>query len=74
MPNAGLYTAARAGPLASLIVDSIIQNNTDPDNQLLYNPQGWRNISNEFFGPQDDWLANPDIRFINFRRDAFTQK
>jgi hypothetical protein len=74
VPNAGLSTEARAGPLASLIVDSIVQNKTDPDALLLYNPVQWRKANNEFFSATEDWLEPPVRKVINGRSDAFSQK
>ncbi|GLB42382.1 putative peptidase family S41 [Lyophyllum shimeji] len=74
VPQAGLDTAARDGPLAQLIVKQIVNNDADPDLQLLYNPLQWRNASNQQFGPHDDWLQPPVKKIINGRPDAFSQR
>ncbi|KAL0959829.1 hypothetical protein HGRIS_011506 [Hohenbuehelia grisea] len=74
VPQAGLDTKARAGPLAQLIVKEIVENNADPREQLLYNPANWRNASGEFFAPTDDWLQPPVQLTINGHRDAFSQR
>jgi hypothetical protein len=74
MPQAGLNTTARAGPLAQLIVKSIINNpSIDPNDQLLYNPRMWASpITNTFFNASFDWL-DPDVpKVINGRQDAFS--
>lgn len=74
-PNAGLYTEARSGPLANLIVQTINQNpNIDPDDDLLYNPINWRRSNNTFYSPTDNWLAPPVRKVINGRKDAFSPR
>ncbi|KAJ8084971.1 hypothetical protein PM082_003748 [Marasmius tenuissimus] len=45
-PQAGLDSAARAGPLAQLIVKRIAEGG-DPQEYLEYNPVQWRNTSHE---------------------------
>jgi hypothetical protein len=57
-----------------LIVDSIVQNNTDPNVNLLYNPLQWRRANNSFFNEGEDWLEPPVKKFINLRKDAFSQR
>ncbi|TFK38167.1 hypothetical protein BDQ12DRAFT_684077 [Crucibulum laeve] len=74
VPQAGLATAARDGPLAQLIVKQIIGANADPDVQLLYNPLQWTNASNVPFAATDDWLQPPVRKIINGRADAFSQR
>ncbi|KAF9009968.1 hypothetical protein BDQ17DRAFT_1234948 [Cyathus striatus] len=74
VPQAGLDTAARDGPLAQLIVKQIVNADVDPENQLLYNPLQWRNASNIPFGEHDDWLQPPVKSTINGRSDAFSQR
>ena len=64
-------TKARAGPLAQLIVDRIIEG-ADPDVSLWYNPQFW-NFPNNTAMPADfNWLENPVQSTINGRMDAFS--
>ncbi|KAF8649153.1 hypothetical protein AX16_005951 [Volvariella volvacea WC 439] len=74
VPQAGLDTTARAGPLAQNIVKSIIATHGDPDLQLLYNPLQWRAADNEFFSEDEDWLQPPVELVINGRHDAFSQR
>ncbi|KAJ7240586.1 hypothetical protein C8J57DRAFT_1371544 [Mycena rebaudengoi] len=74
VPQAGLDTKTRAGPLAQAIVRRIVENNADPANQLLYNPLGWRNASNVFFGATENWL-DPAVKVtLNGHKDAFSQR
>ena len=73
MPQAGLYTEARAGPLAQLIVKQISEG-ADPDNQLLYNPLNWRFANNTPFPAEYDWLQPPVPKVINGHKDAFSQR
>ncbi|KIK68514.1 hypothetical protein GYMLUDRAFT_68368 [Collybiopsis luxurians FD-317 M1] len=74
VPQAGLYTEARDGPLAQMIVQSIIDNNIDPDQALLYNPKNWNNASNVAFAANENWLLPPVNVTINGRADAFSQR
>ncbi|KAJ3895302.1 hypothetical protein GG344DRAFT_39083 [Lentinula edodes] len=74
VPQAGLDTKARDGPLARLIVQQIIQSNVDPDQDLLYNPLNWDNASNVGFAADDDWLLPPVNLTINGHADAFSQR
>ncbi|KAJ3759694.1 hypothetical protein EV360DRAFT_41436 [Lentinula raphanica] len=74
VPQAGLDTKARDGPLARLIVQQIIENNLDPDQDLLYNPLNWRNATNVPFTADDDWLLPPVNLTINGHADAFSQR
>ncbi|KAF8198537.1 hypothetical protein BJ912DRAFT_1074631 [Pholiota molesta] len=74
VPQSGLDTKARDGPLAMLIVDQIVNNNADPTAQLLYNPINWANADNVFFGPTDNWLQPPVATTVNGRADAFSQR
>ncbi|KAF9479493.1 hypothetical protein BDN70DRAFT_932553 [Pholiota conissans] len=74
VPQSGLDTKARDGPLAMLIVDQIVNNNADPNNELLYNPTNWPDANNVFFPPTDNWLQPPVLTTINGRADAFSQR
>ncbi|PPQ65798.1 LOW QUALITY PROTEIN: hypothetical protein CVT26_000383 [Gymnopilus dilepis] len=74
VPQAGLDTKARDGPLAQLITDRIVNDNADPQNLLLYNPTNWANASNVFFAPGTNWLQPPVRTTINGRADAFSQR
>ncbi|KAL5522967.1 hypothetical protein ACEPAF_1234 [Sanghuangporus sanghuang] len=73
VPQAGLDTKARAGPLAQLIVKRITQG-ADPNDFLLYNPLNWNFANNTPFPANFDWLANPVRTVINGRPDAFSQR
>jgi len=74
VPQAGLDTEARAGPLAQLIVKQIIDTNADPDNLLLYNPLLWTNANDQPFPANTDWLQPPVGKIINGMQDAFSQR
>ncbi|KAF8811657.1 hypothetical protein BYT27DRAFT_7183799 [Phlegmacium glaucopus] len=74
VPQAGLDTKARDGPLAQLIVQQIVDNNADPQHLLLYNPTNWPNASNVFFAATDDWLLPPVLITVNGRPDSFSQR
>ncbi|KAJ6612739.1 hypothetical protein B0H10DRAFT_2051737 [Mycena sp. CBHHK59/15] len=74
VPQAGLDTKARDGPLAQQIVQQIVENNADPDQELLYNPLNWRNASNVLFSATDNWLLPPVNLNINGHADAFSQR
>ncbi|KAF5371801.1 hypothetical protein D9758_003452 [Tetrapyrgos nigripes] len=74
VPQAGLDTKARAGPLAKLIVKQIIDNNTDPNDQSLYNPLAWTNASNVPFPANFDWLDPSVDLVINGVHDSFSQR
>ncbi|KAI0367401.1 hypothetical protein BV20DRAFT_562841 [Pilatotrama ljubarskyi] len=71
VPQAGLDTMTRAGPLAQLIVQKISQG-ADPNNFLLFNPLNWRFANNTPFPAEFDWLAHPVEKVINGRQDAFS--
>jgi hypothetical protein len=73
VPQPGLDTKARDGPLAQLIVQKIIAG-ADPDQFLLYNPAQWTNASNVPFANTTDWLVPPVDVVINGRPDAFSQR
>ncbi|KAF5378755.1 hypothetical protein D9615_006970 [Tricholomella constricta] len=63
------------GPKSTtLIVKQIVNNNADPDNQLLYNPLQWNDANNQQFAANEDWLQPPVEKIINGRRDAFSQR
>jgi hypothetical protein len=74
VPQSGLDTKARDGPLAQLITNQIVENNADPQNLLLYNPINWANASDVFFAPGTNWLQPPVLTTINGRADAFSQR
>jgi hypothetical protein len=60
--------------LAKLIVKQIIENNTDPNVESLYNPLQWTNASDVPFAKDFDWL-DPDVELvINGVQDAFSQR
>ena len=73
VPQAGLYTKARAGPLAQLIVKNIVAG-ADPDDLLLFNSLNWDFANNTPFPAQFDWLQPPVDLVINGRHDSFSQK
>lgn len=73
MPQAGLYTKTRDGPLAQLIVQKIVEG-ADPDNLLLYNSLNWAFANNTPFPANFDWLQPPVKAVINGRQDAFSQR
>lgn len=74
VPQAGLDTTARAGPLAQLIVQQIITTKADPETQLLYNPIQWRDANGTTFSADTNWLQPPVDRVINGRADAFGER
>ncbi|KAG6819945.1 hypothetical protein H0H93_007151 [Arthromyces matolae] len=75
VPQAGLYTQARDGPLAQLIVGQIVNGNvSDPNVELLYNPLQWTNGSNAPFTATDNWLQPPVKRTVNGHQDAFSPR
>ncbi|THH03064.1 hypothetical protein EW145_g6558, partial [Phellinidium pouzarii] len=73
VPQAGLFTKARAGPLAQLIVQQI-SDGADPNNELMYNPLNWRFANNTPFPAEFDWLQPPVKTVINGRSDSFSQR
>ncbi|KAJ7913878.1 hypothetical protein B0H13DRAFT_2003844 [Mycena leptocephala] len=74
VPQAGLDTKARDGPLARQIVQQIITKNLDPNQELLYNPLNWNDANNVQFAATDDWLLPPVNLTINGHADAFSQR
>jgi len=75
VPQAGLDTEVRGSPIAQAIVDVIVANpDLDPSLALLYNPINWRDASNEFFQPSDDFYDPAVEKTINGRPDAFSQR
>ncbi|KAF8888526.1 hypothetical protein BD779DRAFT_1439887 [Infundibulicybe gibba] len=74
VPQAGLDTKTRAGPLAQLIVKQIVGANADPNNRLLYNPLNWRDSNNVPFPAGTDWLQPPVNLVLNGRPDSFSQR
>lgn len=73
IPQAGLDTTTRAGPLAQLIA-KVIQDGGDPDVLLLYNAAQWTNATHHPFSSDDDWLGKPVSLTINGKQDAFSQR
>ncbi|KAJ3550408.1 hypothetical protein NMY22_g501 [Coprinellus aureogranulatus] len=74
-PQAGLYTKARAGPLALAIVDELNKNpDLDPDGFLNYNPRNWRDANNKEFDAKTNWLRPVVQTTINGVRDAFSPR
>ncbi|KAJ6459724.1 hypothetical protein C8R47DRAFT_1243393 [Mycena vitilis] len=74
VPQAGLDTKARDGPLARLIVQQIIDKNLDPGQELLYNPLDWNDANNVQFPATDNWLLPPVDVQINGHADEFSQR
>ncbi|KAF8897024.1 hypothetical protein CPB84DRAFT_1681804 [Gymnopilus junonius] len=72
VPQAGLDTTTRAGPLAQLIVQEIISG-SDPKEVLLYNPTQWSNASHHPFPVLSEWLKPIEVT-INGHLDAFSQR
>ena len=72
-PQAGLYTEARAQPLAQAITAAIAEG-ADPDSDMLYNPLNWAFGNNTLFPARYDWLKDPVRKVINDREDFFSQK
>ncbi|KAI8972883.1 hypothetical protein BD414DRAFT_448245 [Trametes punicea] len=73
VPNAGLQTEVRDGPLAQLIVKQIIAG-ADPDDFLLNNPINWRFVNGTQFPADFDWLQPPVDVVINGVPDAFSRR
>ena len=73
VPQAGLYTEARAGPLARLITKAVAAG-IDPSNFLLYNSVNWAFANNTLMPSDYDWLEPPVEKTINGVADAFSQK
>lgn len=74
-PQAGLDTTTRVGPLAQLIVKTIVEDDTmDPFARLFYNPTRWRNATHEKFSSKTDWLKPVTEVKINGNDDAFSQR
>ncbi|KIM40180.1 hypothetical protein M413DRAFT_446340 [Hebeloma cylindrosporum] len=65
-PQAGLDSTTRAGPVARLIVESIVSGG-DPEELLSYNPIQWTNASHHPFPAASEWLKPVDVT-INGRR------
>ncbi|KAJ7104453.1 hypothetical protein B0H15DRAFT_810083 [Mycena belliarum] len=74
VPQAGLDTKARDGPLARQIVQQIIDKNLDPQQNLLYNPLNWNDANGVQFAAADNWLLPPVNVHINGHADAFSQR
>ncbi|KAJ7078820.1 hypothetical protein C8R43DRAFT_910264 [Mycena crocata] len=75
VPQAGLDTKVRAGPLTPKIVQTIVDNNLDPTGGfLLFNPRMWRDANNNPLPVSENWLASPVKADINGHADAFSQR
>ena len=72
-PQAGLYTEARAQPLARAIT-AAIANGADPKLHLWYNSGNWSFENNTHFPMNYDWLKDPVRKVINGNEDFFSQK
>jgi len=72
-PRAGLYTEARAKPLAQAIT-AAIANGVDPNVEMMYNPLNWAFSNNTIFPERYDWLKDPVRKVINNNEDFFSQK
>ncbi|KAJ3516434.1 hypothetical protein NLJ89_g1137 [Agrocybe chaxingu] len=71
-PQAGLDSTTRAGPLARLIVQKIVDGG-DPEELLSYNPIQWTNATHHPFSNSSDWLKPVKVT-INGHKDAFSQR
>lgn len=65
---------ARAGPLAQLIVQRIVEDNADPLDLLNFNPLNWQFPNGTVFTADHNWLQPPVKRVINGRQDAFSPR
>lgn len=76
VPQAGLNTTARAGPLAQLITKALVANpGLDPDVDILYNPLNWFFPQNNTeFTSTFNWLEPPVKKVLNGRADAFSME
>jgi hypothetical protein len=75
VPQAGLDTKARAGPLARSIVDELVKDpKLDPDRFLNYNPVNWRDANNVPFNASTNWLQPVVSITINHQQDAFSPR
>ncbi|EJF59301.1 hypothetical protein DICSQDRAFT_156307 [Dichomitus squalens LYAD-421 SS1] len=75
VPQAGLDTQTRDGPLAQLIVKAIAADpSLDPDEFLLYNPVAWTFANNTKMPAGYDWLQPPVKKTVNGVADAFSQR
>ncbi|KAK7044505.1 peptidase S41 family protein ustP [Favolaschia claudopus] len=74
VPEAGLDTEARSGPLARQIVQQIIDKNLDPNQELLYNPLNWNDADNVQFPANRNWLLPARDVTINGRADSFSPR
>lgn len=73
VPQAGLDTKARAGPLAKLIVEQIVKG-ADPNNQLMYNSLNWQFANNTPMPARFNWLEPSVDLIINGHADSFSQR
>ncbi|KAJ6580011.1 hypothetical protein DFH09DRAFT_1260401 [Mycena vulgaris] len=74
VPQAGLNSKARDGPLARQIVQQIIDKNLDPNQNLHYNPLNWNDANGVQFAATDNWLLPPVNVRLNGHADAFSQR
>ncbi|TFK48991.1 hypothetical protein OE88DRAFT_1737208 [Heliocybe sulcata] len=73
VPQAGLDTTTRAGPLARLIVKQVVSG-TDVNASSSYNPTQWTFANHSRMSEGYDWMASPVRTVINSREDAFSQR
>ncbi|KZT25626.1 hypothetical protein NEOLEDRAFT_1064684 [Neolentinus lepideus HHB14362 ss-1] len=73
VPQAGLDTTTRAGPLARLIVKQVISG-ADVNASSSYNSAQWTFANHSRMPEAYDWMASPEKTLINGREDAFSQR
>ncbi|TFK20772.1 hypothetical protein FA15DRAFT_673173 [Coprinopsis marcescibilis] len=73
VPQAGLDTTTRAGPLAKLVTAKILAGG-DPAGLLYYNPAQWNNATHQPFPADTNWLDPHNKVVVNGREDAFSQR
>ncbi len=74
-PQAGLYTEARAGPLAQLVAKAAADPKADPLGWLdLFSSSSWAFANNTAMPDRYDWLEPPVRKTVNGRADAFSQR
>ncbi|KAH9916995.1 uncharacterized protein BXZ73DRAFT_105687 [Epithele typhae] len=73
VPQAGLDTKARAGPLARQVT-KVLNSGGDPDNLALYSSASWKFANNTAMPVNYDWLEPPVQITVNGVPDAFSQR
>lgn len=73
-PQPGFDTKTRVSPLSVKVVDNIINQNLDPNQNLLYNPLNWADAKNVQFPKDKNWLSPAVEETVNGRSDAFSQR